>query len=123
MDTALTQKFPFILDGNLAKANCTEDRVCTSCDTVVLAWRAKKKVYHDRPPLPLSSFSSSLRHRAKPPQHSVPRHTPAKIGGTATGGPRGAPAGANYNGEAMCNEIFMHWQTKKPNNCIQIILY
>ena len=36
MDTALTQKFPFILDRNLAKANCTENRVCTSCDTVVL---------------------------------------------------------------------------------------
>ena len=37
MDTALTQKFPFILDRNLAKANCTGNRVCTSCDTVVLA--------------------------------------------------------------------------------------
>ena len=36
MDTALPQKFPFILDRNLAKANCTEDRVCTSCDKVVL---------------------------------------------------------------------------------------
>ena len=37
MDTALPQKFPFILDSNLAKANCTGNRVCTSCDTVVLA--------------------------------------------------------------------------------------
>ena len=36
MDTALPQKFPFILDTNLAKANCTGNRVCTSCDTVVL---------------------------------------------------------------------------------------
>ena len=36
MDTALPQKFPFILDRNLEKANCTENRVCTSCDTVVL---------------------------------------------------------------------------------------
>ena len=36
MDTVLTQKFPLILDRNLAKANCTEDRVCTSCDKVVL---------------------------------------------------------------------------------------
>ena len=36
MDTALPQKFPFILDRNLAKANCTENLVCTSCDTVVL---------------------------------------------------------------------------------------
>ena len=36
MDKVLTQKFPFILDRNLAKANCTENQVCTSCDTVVL---------------------------------------------------------------------------------------
>ena len=36
MDTALPQKFLFILDRNLAKAYCTEDRVCTSCDKVVL---------------------------------------------------------------------------------------
>ena len=36
MDTALLQKFSFILDRNLAKANCTENHVCTSCDTVVL---------------------------------------------------------------------------------------
>ena len=36
MDTALAQKFPFILDRNLAKANCTENHVCTSCDRVVL---------------------------------------------------------------------------------------
>ena len=39
MDTALPQKFPFILDRNLAKANCTGNRVCTSCDTVVLGLR------------------------------------------------------------------------------------
>ena len=38
MDTALPQKFPFILDRNLAKANCTGNRVCTACDTVVLVW-------------------------------------------------------------------------------------
>ena len=36
MDTAPTKKIPFILDRNLAKANCTGNRVCTSCDTVVL---------------------------------------------------------------------------------------
>ena len=36
MDTVLPQKFPFILDRNLAKANWTENRVCISCDTVVL---------------------------------------------------------------------------------------
>ena len=45
MDTALPQKFPFILDRNLAKANCTEDRVCTSCDTVVLG----KLIYYASP--------------------------------------------------------------------------
>ena len=37
MDRALPQKFPFILDSNLAKANCTENQICTSCDEVVLA--------------------------------------------------------------------------------------
>ena len=36
MDTALPQKFPFILDWNLAKANCTGNQVYTSCDTIVL---------------------------------------------------------------------------------------
>ena len=36
MDTALPQKFPYILDRNLAKANCTGNWVCTACDTVVL---------------------------------------------------------------------------------------
>ena len=38
MDTAaLPQKFPLILDRNLAKANCTENQVCITCDIVVLA--------------------------------------------------------------------------------------
>ena len=48
MDTALPQKFPFILDRNLANANCTENRVCTSCDIVVLAMihSHKKKTYY-----------------------------------------------------------------------------
>ena len=36
MDTALPQNFLFILDINLSKANCTGNRVCTSCDIVVL---------------------------------------------------------------------------------------
>ena len=36
MDTAVPQKFPYILDRNLAKANCTENQVCTSCDIVVV---------------------------------------------------------------------------------------
>ena len=41
MDTALTQKVPFILDRNLAKAYCTGNHVCTSCDRVVLGSTAK----------------------------------------------------------------------------------
>ena len=45
MDTALTQKFPFILDRNLAKDNCTENHVCTSCDTVVLGASIKYQSY------------------------------------------------------------------------------
>ena len=36
MDTTLPQKFSFILDRNFEKAKCTEIRVCTSCDKVVL---------------------------------------------------------------------------------------
>ena len=36
MDTTLPQKFPFILDKNLAKVNWSGNRVCTSCDIVVL---------------------------------------------------------------------------------------
>ena len=36
MDTALPKKIPFILDRNSAKANCTGNQVCTSCDIVVL---------------------------------------------------------------------------------------
>ena len=43
MDTALPQKFPFILDSNLEKANCTGNHVCTSCDTVVLASMVSEK--------------------------------------------------------------------------------
>ena len=36
MILALYWKFPFIFDRNLAKANCTENHVCTSCDKIVL---------------------------------------------------------------------------------------
>ena len=43
MDTALPQKFPFILARNLAKANCTGKWVCTSCDTVDLEMGIKTK--------------------------------------------------------------------------------
>ena len=35
MDTAFPQKYPFIFDRNLAKANCTGNRGCTSCDIVL----------------------------------------------------------------------------------------
>ena len=43
MDTALPQKFQFILDRNLAKAKCAENYVCTSCDKVVLGLGSWKK--------------------------------------------------------------------------------
>ena len=36
MDTALPQKFPFILDRNLAKAIWTGNQVCTTCDIVIV---------------------------------------------------------------------------------------
>ena len=39
MAIALPQKFPYILERNLAKANCTGNRVCTSCDIVVLEFQ------------------------------------------------------------------------------------
>ena len=41
MDTALPQKFPFILDRNLAKANYTGNQVSTSCDVVAFASNTK----------------------------------------------------------------------------------
>ena len=46
MDTALPQTFSFILDRNLAKANCTEDRVCTSCDKIVLGRDVNEGLNH-----------------------------------------------------------------------------
>ena len=45
MDTALPQKIPLNLDRNLAKANCKEDRVCTSCDEVVLGFCIYMYIY------------------------------------------------------------------------------
>ena len=50
MDTALPEKSPFVLDRNLAKANCTGNRVCTSCDTVVLApWTEHiRRIHRDK---------------------------------------------------------------------------
>ena len=47
MDTALSQKFPFILDRNLAKAKCTGNKVCSSCDIVVhiYIWTTISQVY------------------------------------------------------------------------------
>ena len=39
MDTALPQKFPFILDRNLAKANCTENYICSSCDIIIILFK------------------------------------------------------------------------------------
>ena len=44
-DTGTVFNFSFILDRNLAKANCTENHVCTSCDTVVLGSLIKFSSY------------------------------------------------------------------------------
>ena len=35
-DTGTILKIYIILDNNLAKANCIENQVCTSCDIVVV---------------------------------------------------------------------------------------
>ena len=43
MILSLYQKISFILDRISAKANSTENRVGTSCDTAVLILRQKKK--------------------------------------------------------------------------------
>ena len=48
MDTALPQKFPFILNRNLAKANGTENHVYTSCDTAVLGKKPNVKLTQKR---------------------------------------------------------------------------
>ena len=80
MDTALPQKFPFILDTDLAKANCTENHVCTSCDTVVLPkfiknapsvmalrWRSERLVpYKELLETIKSSFPDVLRLQDRP---------------------------------------------------------
>ena len=58
MDTALPQKFPFILDRNLAKANCTGNHVCTSCDKVVLAYNINE-IYKNNA---IKSFSKTGRN-------------------------------------------------------------
>ena len=64
MDTALPQKFPFILYRKLANANCTGNRVCTSCDIVVLVFSSHKllrSIYiYKVNPLGLSTFAMRL---------------------------------------------------------------
>ena len=66
MDTALPQKFPFILDRNLAKANCTGNRVCTSCDTVVLDFDSNLHPFFvTRYIVPLSPSSGSALPRPR----------------------------------------------------------
>ena len=53
---ALYYKFPFILIRNLAKTNCTENQVCTSCDIVVLDFNIT-----DVFQLPLGSYGSAVQ--------------------------------------------------------------
>ena len=47
MDPALPQKFPFILDRNLAKANCTGNHVCTFCDIAVIDTYVSLYIYKE----------------------------------------------------------------------------
>ena len=68
MDTALPQKFSFILDRNLAKANCTEDHVCTSCDKEVLGIRIKVTEQSEQIVNPIIVFAAKfkvLKHESK----------------------------------------------------------
>ena len=44
MDAALFKKVPFILDRNLAKANCIENHFCISCDASTI--HREKKLSH-----------------------------------------------------------------------------
>ena len=61
MILALYLKFPFILDKNLAKANCTENRVCTFCDTVVLAFHVNSILFFNIHQLALSKHFNDFR--------------------------------------------------------------
>ena len=58
MDTALPQKFPFILDRNLPKVNCRGNRDCTSCDIVVLGWVLMFKSFNPGPVYFLAVFDT-----------------------------------------------------------------
>ena len=66
MDTALPQKLPFILDSNLAKANCTENQVCSSCDIVVLDPGIKKCIL-------IQFYSSTSLSHSRPDPHGLVR--------------------------------------------------
>ena len=56
VDTALPQKFSFILDRNLAKANSTENHLCMSCDKVASPWS------YDIPTLEDKGLSQYWKH-------------------------------------------------------------
>ena len=59
MDTALPQKFPFILDRNLAKANSTGNRVSTSSDIVVLVYYLTECIFKEQ----IKSFKVDITHK------------------------------------------------------------
>ena len=71
MDTVLPQKFPFILNRNLAKANCTENRVCTSCDIVVIEFSLYREQHAYIGYLKHSKKNQQFRH----PFHSISKHS------------------------------------------------
>ena len=86
MDTALPLKFCFILDRNLAKANCPGNHVCTSCDKVVLG----TSLYSSNPQRPQGS-KMACRH--------LPHSSP---GGAETAKP-GSTSSKNV---VICNSLF-----------------
>ena len=86
MDTALPQKFPFILDRNLAKANCTENRVCTPCDTVVLAPYVNGEHWpHSIKPRPGNWIAKPLYQSLQQLQQFMHAISPVVLNGLAIG--------------------------------------
>ena len=68
MDTALPQKFSFILDRNLAKANCTDNQVCTFWDIVVLNLKPTFNQFQDEFRWLCSCYHSAASREGKSPQ-------------------------------------------------------
>ena len=90
MDTALPQKFPFILDRNLAKANSIGNRVFMSCDTVVLA-RYQKTIREPQRPWELECWGKCCADTCSSDAGSAQQ----SAWGWAAKGRTGSPPGAH----------------------------